>query len=884
MTLRLKDYQYRALEVLTDYFRACHEEGSADTAYYKTTAKWLDQGLPYHSAHKLVSNGSAEELRGLPYVCIRIPTGGGKTFMACNAAAIALRELVRIDRGVILWLVPSNAIREQTLKALKSPTHPYRQALDSGIGQVEVLDVQEALYLAQAALNCKTVIIVSTVQAFRVDDTEGRRVYEPSESLGAFFSGLDAGQLQDLEKNAEGHPKTSLANLLRMSRPIVIVDEAHNVRTSLSFEVLARFRPSCVLEFTATPDLDKNPSNVLYTVSAAELKAEGMIKMPIIIRGNKNWKELISEAIFLRQDLEKLALEEKAETGEFIRPIILFQAEKAYKGKDALTVEALEKCLLDDFKLSEEEIARATGVDKGLEGVDLFHKDCPIRFIITVEALREGWDCSFAYILCSLAENRSSKAVEQILGRVMRLPRATRKNRSELNKAYAFARFESFNEAAEAIKDGLVQNGFERQEVDSLVRKMPESSQQREFGFSTSSQEAPRNEVWVPMVQLPESLPERFKEHVALDPFSSSLVLRVGTPHKVLVDILTHIPTENGKDEFRRHFPNIVYEKPSFSIPLLCIKQGDLFEPFEETHLIAHPWRLAQRDAFLPEQDFFVGTEATREGTLDVLGNGHFLVQQSQGLSFLSKVYAQTRWLAEGEGWTIFDLVSWLDRVIPHPDIPLLDMVAFLHEVIRLLETKRGFALQDLVRQKYRLKEASEKKVDEHRKQARKEVYQRLILSEEDTQGLVVDPAICFTFDAEEYPYRNPYRGTYRFQKHYYSEVGDLKGEGEEFDCAVFIDQMPEVRFWVRNLDRKGSQSFWLQTSTDKFYPDFVCQLNDGRFLIVESKGEHLWTNDDSKEKRVLGQMWADRSGGKCLFVMPRGNSWREITAKVREK
>jgi type III restriction enzyme len=87
---------------------------------------------------------------------------------------------------------------------------------------------------------------------------------------------------------------------------------------------------------------------------------------------------------------------------------------------------------------------------------------------------------------------------------------------------------------------------------------------------------------------------------------------------------------------------------------------------------------------------------------------------------------------------------------------------------------------------------------------------------------------------------------------------------------------LDEVNFWVRNLVRWPGQSFWLQTSTDKFYPDFVCKLNDDRILVVEYKGGHLW-NDESKEKKALGELWTMRSGGACLFGMPIDKNYEAI-------
>jgi type III restriction enzyme len=120
--------------------------------------------------------------------------------------------------------------------------------------------------------------------------------------------------------------------------------------------------------------------------------------------------------------------------------------------------------------------------------------------------------------------------------------------------------------------------------------------------------------------------------------------------------------------------------------------------------------------------------------------------------------------------------------------------------------------------------------------------------------------------------------------KRYYSKVGELEEGGEEFLCAQTLDQMDEVEFWVRNLERQEKFSFWLQTSTDKFYPDFICKLKDDRYLVVEYKGADRWSNDDSKEKRRLGELWALKSEGKCLFVMPKGKDWGAIKAAVKRK
>ena len=514
MHLPLKEYQERTLETLTEYYQNCLRLQNANTAFYDITDR------PY---------AAVKGLPGMPYVCLRLPTGGGKTFVACHAVSITASELLKTESPLVLWLTPSNAIRDQTLNALKEPDHPYRDAFRSAGHNVDIRTIGDALHLQPHILNTKTTIIVSTMQAFRVEDTEGRKVYEDSGALMGHFTHLSDDVLSELESD-NGKPAYSLANLLCVKRPLVIVDEAHNARTPLSFETLARFNPSAIIEFTATPAMAENRSNVLYKVSAAELQAEDMIKMPIRLETDPDWKQLLTAAIAQRDALEADAEQEREDTSEYIRPIMLIQAQPRRRDQETLTVEVVENCLLEEHGIPEDQIARATGEDKELD-------------------------------------------------------------------------------------DAAYQN----------------------------------------------------------------------------------------------------FLLPDFATPV------------------------------------------------------------------------------------------------------------------------------------------------------------------------VVSPDHCFSFDPHGYPYNTRYDGAYRFQKHYYRDIGDLKSDGEEFQCAQFIDTLPQVKYWVRNLERKPLHSFWLQTATDKFYPDFVCLLTDGRYLIVEYKGDHLWSADDAREKSEIGELWEKRSEGKCLFIMPKGPDFDAIRAKLSQ-
>ena len=225
-------------------------------------------------------------------------------------------------------------------------------------------------------------------------------------------------------------------------------------------------------------------------------------------------------------------------------------------------------------------------------------------------------------------------------------------------------------------------------------------------------------------------------------------------------------------------------------------------------------------------------------------------------------------------GWDVAGLTNWLDRQISHPDITRTESTLFIHRAVTDLMESRNLTIEQLAEQKFRLRAVVADKISYHRKAQALKAYNRMLFSPDVT--LEVSPELCFDYP-DRYSANWYYEGSYKFRHHYYPLIGELKSDGEEFDCAVVLDELPAVKWWVRNLERRADSSFWLQTSTDKFYPDFVALLADGRILVVEYKGEDRWSNDDSKEKRTVGNLWADRSKGKCLFVMPKGPDWKAI-------
>ena len=864
MAFTLKKYQKICLGDIAKYLQRTRELHDADTAFYEHTRR------KYHHV---------ETLKGLPYVCIRVPTGGGKTALAAYSVGIAAENLLRAERCLVLWLAPTTQIVEQTLTALRDKRHPYRQALDNSFdGCVTVMDIKSALGLQRGTLDSDTVIIVSTMAAFRVENTEGRKIYEDSGILMSNFEGLTEEQKKLLEDdNGLGQPARSLANVLRLRRPIFIVDEAHNARTPLSFESLARFKPSCILEFSATPNQefkgDNEPSNVLTHVSAAELKAEDMIKLPIYLKAKAQWVEAVQEALDKRAELERNAGEEEKITGQYIRPIILFQAQRNIRGEKNITYDVLKKALIEEFKVPAEQIAISTGAQNDLEGIDVLAKDQKIRCIITVDKLREGWDCPFAYILCTISNLRSSTAVEQILGRILRMPYVTKRQNDELNRAYAFATSTEFVESANALTEALVESGFERFEAKAMVKPAEPSGDEFLPLFSEPISEAIKEKPNL------EAVPENLRKKVSLQETKEGIeIIYAGPPITAQEADALKAAVTGAEDKrsierlVRKSYgqestPAAMGEK--LAVPMLAVRIDEQLEIFDDQFREV-PWKLSSCDAVLSEQDFSLRRDE-RIANIDVTKEGKI------EYSFISELQKQLSLFDIHGPKSEAELTIWLDQHIPHPDITQTEASLFIGKMIRWLIEERGISLEELISNRWRLRDATEQAISHHRRQVTEQAYQLMLLPECETP-VEVDPTFCFLFDNAKYPATRFYDGPIRFNNHYYLYPGQMNGE--ETECAAIIDGLEEVGYWVRNLDRED-YSFWLPTSTDKFYPDFVVQLKDGRILVVEYKGADRWSDDDSKEKRLIGEVWEKRSNGRCLFIMPKGKDWKAIKQKI---
>lgn len=866
--MKLKQYQTDTLAILRRFLEEARVAGPKNAYDSVTQAPEQAKRLGRYRTDYTALDG----LPGAPYVCLRLPTGGGKTILAAHAIGVARDAWVEKDYPLVLWLVPSNTIRLQTVEALRNTRHPYRQALDELFeGRVRVFDITDFTTIRPHDIRDNACIVVGTIQTLRVNNTEGRKVYAHNENMEPHFSVVPKSfpglEQRDGSTDKVGDPRFSFANLLHVHRPLMIVDEAHNAVTGLTRDMQVRVNPCAIIEFTATPRFN---SNILHSVTAQELKAAEMIKLPIILAEHDSWQTAVNGAIASRAALADAAKGE----ADYIRPIVLFQAQPR---NQEVTTDVLKKYLVEVEQIPEERIAIATGDQRELDGIDLFDPECLIEYVITIEALKEGWDCSFAYVFCSVSRIQSATDVEQLLGRVLRMPYAQRRKADALNRAFAHVSEPSFGVAASALVDKLVAMGFDEQEAKDAIE--PVQGHLDDTGlFAPREKTAPvfRHTVAVTPDVAAALASVAKSEGVSVVPKEAGTV-EIAVTGYVALDIETAIasaipaPARQGFAEAVQKYRLDIKDQftpaeqgESFRVPRLVTEiQGSFEFADADVFMEFHDWSLASHPARLDEAAFAI-RETARSFEIDVDGNrvAYQFASEDEQLALDVDV----------DGWSPQNLVLWLDRQLRQPEIHQSDLLKWLTDCVGYLTGPRKIHIAALMRTKFILARKLRERIASARLAEQQAVYQQYLFAPDARVQVSFNNGFEFR-DGMYWDVQKQRGGRWKPNKHFLGADGlpafDGVDGGEEFQCAQAIDSLSEVKFWLRNV-AKNAESFWLPTATGKFYPDFVARLNDDRLMVIEYKGALLAGGgvDDTNEKRTIGRLWERYSDGKGLFVV----------------
>jgi type III restriction enzyme len=546
----------------------------------------------------------------------------------------------------------------------------------------------------------------------------------------------------------------------------------------------------------------------------------------------------------------------------------------------------LLKHLVEQEKIPREKIAVVTGDQKELDGINLFAPDCPIDFVITVEALKEGWDCSFAYVFCSVATVNSRQDVEQILGRVLRMPYAKRRSDAELNRAYAHVSRASWPNAVKQLHDRLVDMGFEDAEADAFIEKAPELDL---HGGSISLFSPAPPPTILDLVEDITSFALNPEEQAAVTIEKTEQGSRLTFTGSVSQETIDRLTTATKSAEVRAAIESEAkrhravwqtYLSPAqrgvpFCVPQLCFNLDGELEPVDrETLLDAKGWTLLDYPAEISEADFRL-TEAGVQWEIDLSATGK-ITERAVGSA------EQYNLDLIDIGWSEQELCRWLEKKARQADITQPVLLEFVRRAIAYLTGRRALPLTSLVRWRFILSKVLAEKISLYRELASGEHYQETLFGPQ----AAVETSFNFQFDFAPMGYapRWTYVGQpFLFERPFYAFIGELDNKGEEYECAKALDRTGKVKHWVRNLERRG---FSLPLAHGRFYPDFVAELTDGRILALEHKGKVYATNDDSKEKCNIGALWEASSEGKAVFLMTvvekgRPDLFEQIAAKI---
>lgn len=477
--MQLKEYQHLALNHLRDYLHALKEARAIAEQMNKFNAampfKWDE------AAWEKVHGQNARYIRHLngvgqplPTVCFKVPTGGGKTLLAVKAID-AIQSLYRgQSSGLVLWIVPTRQIYRQTILALRDRAHPYRQALDLGSGGRTLILEKDSRFSPEDAQSQLVILMLMLPSANR-QNKETLRLFQDQGGFAPFFPAEDqSAQHADLKRripNLDVYAqegllgnvvKSSLGNTLRLLNPTIILDEGHKAYSATAQNTLRGFNPAFVLELSATPPPE---SNILVNISGQSVLREGMIKLDLNVhrKASADWRDTVRAAWEQRAELERVAQRHEANTGSYIRPIVLFQVERTgakQRLPGLIHAEDVREYLITRLNVLPAEIAVKSSERDEIEAIDLLSRDCPIRYIITKQALQEGWDCPFAYIVTILTNPESNTGITQLIGRVLRQPYARKTGLPELDESHVYCYKVKTSQLLDTIRTGLISEGL----------------------------------------------------------------------------------------------------------------------------------------------------------------------------------------------------------------------------------------------------------------------------------------------------------------------------------------------------------------------------------------------------------------------------------------
>lgn len=856
--MELKGYQQKVIENLEEYLEYIQEHKNVATAFNQY---WEDKIGPYNPLDNTGMQPYKNNVPNSAHVCVKVPTAGGKTFIAVNALHSIFSAYDTSKTKAVIWLVPWSNLLQQTVNALSNPEHPYRQKLNSLFNhKVEIYQKEDLLQGSNfnpTVVKEQLSIFVLSFASLRAKNKEDRKVYQENGQLESFVP-----QYANRKHLLADVDDTALINVIRSLHPVLVVDESHNAESDLSVDMLKNLNPSFILDLTATP---KDNSNIVSLVPAIELKKEHMVKLPVIVYNNHDKTEVINNALHLQRKLEILAKKQEAEGGKYIRPIVLFQAQPK-TNDDNTTFEKLKEQLLS-LGIPENQIKIKTANIDELKSIpDLQSKDCEVRYIITINALKEGWDCPFAYILASLADKSSAVDVEQILGRVLRQPYVQKHKAFQLNLSYVLTASAKFNETLQSIVEGLKASGFSGNE-HRVADKMTEEEKQTEVvnpveSFLFPEQQTEEKEETIDKGRIsfnPNATEEEIENTSVIDEIESmaeeqnkELEQQIKEQEKQPVD--ENIFQEMG-DKVKRYRVKEAnkefIEQINFPQFFLKVVASDIFGTDEELlnrESLLKDFKLSDEDIKIDFDQ--ISSDLYKVDLTETVKDNYtpdwVKIEESQVKDPIAEYI-----LAKPKDAQISDITHQIMQIIgnmyPIPDQEIKVYVG------RILKGMNAEQMRDILVRKWSYTDKIKAKIRQLADSYAEKRFMDLVKSKR-------------IITKQNWKLKNtivPGPTGSSIGNSLYEKEGSMNNFEEK--VIMEIGTSSNIEFWHRNLER--GKGFYINGFKANHYPDFILRTKSGKTILIETKGDHL-DGSDSEGKCRLGNEWEKQAGNDFAYFM----------------
>ncbi|GAA4902594.1 hypothetical protein GCM10023237_22410 [Streptomyces coeruleoprunus] len=258
---------------------------------------------------------------------------------------------------------------------------------------------------------------------------------------------------------------TALYDHLRTADDLVVIADEHHVYRSDAkkfHEAVRDLEPRALVGLTATPDETdrKVPGRIVFEYSLAEAIADQLVKVPVIVYredGHTDVRTQLADACHLRKVKEETTREWAENNGRpMVNPVLFVVCQSIEEATEAADTLAGPGFIGEPGAVLQITSGSKEDALEALAGIE--NPDSPVRAVVSVNMLKEGWDVKNISVIVALRTLASETLTEQILGRGLRLPYGERVGFSMIDSVDIIAH-ESYRRLL-ASKDSLLENAL----------------------------------------------------------------------------------------------------------------------------------------------------------------------------------------------------------------------------------------------------------------------------------------------------------------------------------------------------------------------------------------------------------------------------------------